>query len=37
MNKKISFTLNGSQIDVIADSHRSLLDLLRGPLHMTGT
>jgi aerobic-type carbon monoxide dehydrogenase small subunit (CoxS/CutS family) len=37
MKKKISFTLNGSQIDVIADSHQSLLDLLRGPLHMTGT
>ena len=37
MKKKISFTLNGSQIDVTADSHQTLLDVLRGPLHMTGT
>ena len=37
MKKKISFTLNGSRIDVTADSHQSLLDLLRGPLCMTGT
>lgn len=37
MKKKISLTLNGSQIDVTADSHQSLLDVLRGPLRMTGT
>jgi aerobic-type carbon monoxide dehydrogenase small subunit (CoxS/CutS family) len=37
MKKKISFTLNGSQIDVTADSHQSFLDVLRGPLRMTGT
>lgn len=37
MKKKISLTLNGSQIDVNADSHQTLLDVLRGPLHMTGT
>ena len=37
MKKKISFTLNGSRIEVTADSHQSLLDLLRGPLRMTGT
>jgi aerobic-type carbon monoxide dehydrogenase small subunit (CoxS/CutS family) len=37
MKKKISLTLNGSRIDVTADSHQSLLDLLRGPLGMTGT
>lgn len=37
MKKKISFTLNGSQIEVTADSHQSLLQLLRGPLRMTGT
>ena len=37
MKKKISFILNGSQIEVTADSHQSLLHLLRGPLRMTGT
>jgi carbon-monoxide dehydrogenase small subunit len=37
MKREISFTLNGSQIDVTADSHQSLLDLLRGSLHITGT
>ena len=37
MKKKISMTLNGSRIEVTADSHQSLLDLLRGPLNMTGT
>ena len=37
MKKKISLTLNGSQIDVTADSHQSLLDVLRGTLRMTGT
>lgn len=29
--------LNGSRVDATADSHHSLLDFLRGPLHMTGT
>jgi carbon-monoxide dehydrogenase small subunit len=37
MKKKISLTLNHSRIDVTADSHQSLLDLLRGPLNLTGT
>jgi carbon-monoxide dehydrogenase small subunit len=37
MKKKITLTLNDSRIDVTADSHQSLLDLLRGPLNMTGT
>lgn len=37
MKKKIFFVLNGSQIDVPADSNETLLDLLRGPLHLTGT
>jgi len=37
MKKKISFTLNGSQIDVTVDSHQSLLDILRNSLRMTGT
>ncbi len=37
MKKKISLTLNGFRIEVTADSHQSLLNLLRGPLRMTGT
>jgi carbon-monoxide dehydrogenase small subunit len=37
MKKKISFTLNGSQIEANADSHQTLLDVLRGTLCMTGT
>jgi len=37
MKKELSFTLNGSPIQVAADSHQTLLDLLRGPLNMTGT
>ena len=37
MKKKISLILNGSNVEVTADSHQSLLDLLRGPLHMKGT
>lgn len=37
MNKKITLTLNGSRIDVTAESNQSLLDLLRSPLNMTGT
>lgn len=37
MKKQISLTLNGSRIDVTVDGHQSLLDLLRGPLGMTGT
>jgi carbon-monoxide dehydrogenase small subunit len=37
MKKKISLILNGSSVEVTADSHQSLLDLLRGPLRMKGT
>lgn len=37
MKKRLSFTLNGSPVQVDADSHHTLLDLLRGPLNMTGT
>ncbi len=37
MKKTITFTLNGTQINVIADSHQTLLDVLRGSLCMTGT
>lgn len=37
MKKTIAFTLNGAQINVTADSHQSLLDVLRDSLRMTGT
>ncbi len=37
MKKQLSFTLNGSPIQVAADSHQTLLELLRESLHMTGT
>ena len=37
MKKAISFTLNGSPVAVHTDSHKSLLDILRGNLHLTGT
>ncbi|UCE41528.1 MAG: (2Fe-2S)-binding protein [Candidatus Aminicenantes bacterium] len=37
MKKKITLTLNGSQIHVTADSHQSLLDVLRNSLRLTGT
>ncbi len=37
MKRKITFTLNGSPIEVTAESQQFLLDVLRGPLRMTGT
>jgi aerobic-type carbon monoxide dehydrogenase small subunit (CoxS/CutS family) len=37
MKKTISFILNGSRVCVTADSHQRLLDILRGPLRLTGT
>lgn len=37
MKKRISFTLNGSRVFVTVDSHQCLLDVLRGPLRLTGT
>jgi carbon-monoxide dehydrogenase small subunit len=37
MKKLISFTLNGSPVTVLAQSHKSLLDVLRDSLHLTGT
>ena len=33
----VRFRLNGVETDVEADPDRSLLDVLRGPLHMTGS
>ena len=32
----IRFRLNGVETDIDADPDRSLLDILRGPLRMTG-
>ena len=32
----VRFRLNGDETEVDADPHRSLLDILRGPLRMTG-
>lgn len=37
MKKTIVFTLNGTQINVFADSRQTLLDVLRSTLNMTGT
>lgn len=37
MKKSLSFILNGSEVSVPVDSHQFLLDVLRGPLGMTGT
>jgi aerobic-type carbon monoxide dehydrogenase small subunit (CoxS/CutS family) len=37
MKKTITFTLNGTQINVTADSHQTLLDVLRDTLCLTGT
>jgi aerobic-type carbon monoxide dehydrogenase small subunit (CoxS/CutS family) len=37
MDTKISFTLNGKNTVVTTDSQRSLLEVLREDLHLTGT
>lgn len=37
MKKVISFTLNGEDIQVLAEPNRTLLDLLRDDLGLTGT
>jgi carbon-monoxide dehydrogenase small subunit len=37
MKKPVSFTLNGSTVTVDSDSCKSLLDILRDSLHLTGT
>jgi carbon-monoxide dehydrogenase small subunit len=37
VKKTITFTLNGTQINVAVDSYQTLLDVLRGSLCMTGT
>jgi len=37
MDTKISFTLNGKKLAVTTDPQRSLLEVLREDLHLTGT
>jgi carbon-monoxide dehydrogenase small subunit len=37
MTTRIAFTLNGSKVIVAVESHHRLIDVLRGPLELTGT
>jgi carbon-monoxide dehydrogenase small subunit len=37
MKTEISFTLNGSEVTLSVEGHTRLIDLLRGPLGLTGT
>jgi len=37
MKMEISFVLNGSKVIVPVDGHKCLIDILRGPLGLTGT
>ena len=37
MKTKISFVLNGSEVILDVESHHRLIDILRGPLGLTGT
>ncbi|MFB0566670.1 MAG: (2Fe-2S)-binding protein [Candidatus Aminicenantaceae bacterium] len=37
MKTEISFQLNGEEVTVMAEAHYRLIDLLRGPLGLTGT
>ncbi|MHC4608428.1 MAG: (2Fe-2S)-binding protein [Planctomycetota bacterium] len=37
MKTELSFTLNGSEVAVTVDGHERLIDVLRGPLGLTGT
>ena len=37
MKMEISFVLNGSKVFVPVDGHKCLIDILRGPLGLTGT
>ncbi len=37
MKTEISFTLNGSKVSVTVEGHHRLIDVLRGPLGLTGT
>ena len=37
MKKEIHFVLNGSEVTVMVDAHKRLIDVLRGPLEHRGT
>jgi len=37
METKITFTVNGQERSIVTDTQRSLLDVLREDLHLTGT
>jgi carbon-monoxide dehydrogenase small subunit len=37
MKKEINFVLNGSEVTVSVEAHKRLIDVLRGPLGLTGT
>ena len=37
MRKEISFVVNGADVTVLVGSHERLVDVLRGPLGLTGT
>ncbi|NIM18115.1 MAG: 2Fe-2S iron-sulfur cluster binding domain-containing protein [Candidatus Aminicenantes bacterium] len=37
MKKEINFVLNGSEVTVAIEAHKRLIDVLRGPLGLTGT
>jgi aerobic carbon-monoxide dehydrogenase small subunit len=37
MRKEISFEVNGAAVTVLAGAHERLVDVLRGPLGLTGT
>ncbi|OGF58800.1 MAG: (2Fe-2S)-binding protein [Candidatus Fischerbacteria bacterium RBG_13_37_8] len=37
MKKEISFIVNGNEVIVTVEAHKRLIDILRGPLRLTGT
>jgi len=37
MKKEISFIVNGNEVIVMVEAHKRLIDILRGPLRLTGT
>jgi len=37
MRREISFQVNGAEVTVLASAHERLIDVLRGPLGLTGT
>ncbi len=37
MKKEINFVLNGSEVCITVETHKRLIDILRGPLNLHGT